>query len=70
MEKIELRVDGMTCSGCVKSVQKALTSHDGVRSASADLDSGMVKIDFDPSLIKRPALEKAIVDAGFEIGAS
>lgn len=70
MEKVELRVDGMTCDGCVKSVQKALNNQDGVQSASADLDSGIVSIDFDPSRVKRAVLEKAIVDAGFEIGAS
>lgn len=69
MEKIELNVSGMTCGGCVKSVQKALTSHDGVTNATADLDSGVVSIDFDPSQIQAPALKKAIVDAGFEVSA-
>ena len=69
MEKIELNVTGMTCGGCVKSVQKALTSHDGVSNATADLESGLVTIDFDPSQIQAAALKKAIVDAGFEVAA-
>lgn len=69
MEKVELRVEGMTCGGCVTSVQKALTSHDGVSSATADLESGVVSIDYDPGLIQKAALKKAILDAGFEVAA-
>ena len=67
MEKLELRVDGMTCSGCVKSIQNALTSRDGVENAAADLDTGKVEIEFDKHVIHRVALEQAIVDAGFEV---
>ena len=69
MNKIELRVAGMTCGGCVKSIQNALTARDGVSGATADLDAGTVAIEFDPAVIQPAALEKAIVDAGFEIGA-
>jgi len=69
MEKIQLKVEGMTCGGCVKSIQNALTNRDGVNAATADLDSGMVTIEFNTKLIQRPALEKAILDAGFEVTA-
>jgi copper chaperone len=69
MEKVELRVEGMTCGGCVKSIQNALNGRDGVSDATADLDTGTVSIDFDPNLIQQAALEKAIVDAGFEVTA-
>ena len=69
MQHIEMRVSGMTCGGCVKSVQNALTSREGVVEARADLASGMVTIDFDPSRIQPPELERAITDAGFEIAA-
>ena len=30
MERIEIRVDGMTCGGSVKSIQNALTHRDGI----------------------------------------
>jgi copper chaperone len=69
MEKIQLKVEGMTCGGCVKSIQNALTNRDGVNAATADLDSGMVTIEFNTKLIQQPALEKAILDAGFEVTA-
>ncbi len=69
MEKVHLKVEGMTCGGCVQSVQKALTNHEGVRTANADLDTGMVMIEFDAQVIQKSGLEKAIADAGFSVAA-
>jgi copper chaperone len=69
MEKIELKVEGMTCGGCVKSIQNALTGRKGVNNAVADLEAGTVAIEFDGKLIQRSALEQAIVDAGFDVAA-
>lgn len=69
MERVEIRVDGMTCGGCVKSIQNALTGRDGVSSAAADLDSSMVAIEFDSGVIQQDAIEQAIVDAGFSVAA-
>jgi len=69
MEKVHLKVEGMTCGGCVQSVQKALTNRDGVRTANADLDTGMVMIEFDAKVIQKSSLEKAIADAGFSVAA-
>ena len=67
MERLQIRIDGMSCEGCVTSVQSALTSHDGVASAAADLETGMLAIEFDPAVIARPGIEAAIEEAGFEI---
>ena len=69
MERLKLRVEGMTCGGCVNSIQNALTSRDGVTSASADLESGIVTIEFDPAVIAQPGLQEAIEDAGFDVAA-
>ena len=70
MEHLEIRIEGMQCDGCVTSVQRALESRPGVGAARADLDSGNVAIDFEPSRIDRPGLEAAIEDAGFDIAAA
>jgi copper chaperone len=67
MEQVEIRVDGMTCSGCVKSIQNALTNRAGVASATADLDSAIVAVEFDSNVIQKDAIEQAIVDAGFSV---
>ena len=69
MDSIELKVEGMTCGGCVKSIQNALNAHDGVGSASADLDSKLVTVEFDPGVIQRAGIVRAIEDAGFDVAA-
>ena len=69
MESVELKVEGMTCGGCVKSIQNALQSHEGVGSASANLDAKLVTVEFDPSVIQRDGIVQAIEDAGFDVAA-
>lgn len=69
MEQTQIKVSGMTCGGCVKSIQNALNARDGVSSAEADLDSGVVSVEFDPATIQKAELEQAIVDAGFDVAA-
>ena len=50
MEKVELKVEGMTCGGCVKSIQNALNGRNGVDNAVADLEAGTVALQH-PSVI-------------------
>ncbi len=69
MERIEIRVEGMTCGGCVKSIQNALTNRNGVTSAAADLDNAMVVVEFDSGVIQQDAIKHAITDAGFSVAA-
>ncbi len=67
MDHVDIKVEGMTCGGCVTSVQKALMGRSGVSEATATLDTGMVSIDFDAAVIKQVELENAIVQAGFDV---
>ncbi len=69
MERVELNVEGMTCGGCVNSIQNALSARDGVASATADLDAKRVTIEFDPAVIQQAGLVEAIEDAGFDVAA-
>jgi copper chaperone len=67
--KASFEVSGMTCGGCERSVQNALTSRKGVSAAKADRTTGTVTVDFDPAQIQKDALAKAITEAGFQVGA-
>jgi len=67
MATIKLGVDGMTCGGCVKGVQNALNSYDGVSNATADLDDKSVSIDYDDTQMTVDQLHNAIEDAGFSV---
>lgn len=67
MDKATIKVEGMTCGGCVKSIENALATHEGINRTSADLDAGAVSVEFDGKLIQRSAIERAIADAGFDV---
>jgi Cu+-exporting ATPase len=44
IEELRLRVSGMTCAGCAASVQRAIESQPGVRSASVSVAGGMATV--------------------------
>lgn len=67
MERIVLSVTGMTCQGCVQSVERAVSKVDGVVVARAQLDPGEVKIRFDEGRTSRSALTGAVRTAGFGV---
>lgn len=69
MERVELKVDGMTCGGCVKSIKNALGTRPGVSTTEADLATKIVTVEFDPAVIQRAGLVQAIEDAGFDVAA-
>ncbi|MDR3495852.1 MAG: cation transporter [Ancalomicrobiaceae bacterium] len=59
-----LQVEGMSCSGCVKSVESALLRADPVAKVSIDLPSGRVEIE---SELSSEALVAAIEAAGYDV---
>ena len=67
MEKLSLKVDGMTCGGCVKSIQNALTEQNGINTATADLNKASVEVEYDSALIAATAIKAAIEAAGFDV---
>jgi copper chaperone len=66
METIVLKVSGMSCGGCVKSVTKVLTELPGVSKAEVQLSPGEARVEYDPAAVTREAMKQAIDDAGFE----
>lgn len=67
MKETTLSVTGMTCGGCVNSVQKVLAALPGVQSAEVTLAPGEARVVHDETRIGRDALVQAIVDAGFGV---
>ncbi|RME22364.1 MAG: copper chaperone [Deltaproteobacteria bacterium] len=67
MIDLHLPVEGMSCGGCVNSVQKALMALPGVEEAVASLESRCVDVRYDPSRATREQLVDAIERAGFDV---
>jgi copper chaperone len=69
MTTIDIAVDGMTCGGCVKSIERALIGQRGVSAAQASLEKKQVSISFDSEIVTPAHLEQAIQKAGFSVPA-
>lgn len=65
MESITLGVDGMSCGGCVLSVERALQAVKGVERARADLQRREAVVE--GQKLDRVALEQALQDAGYDV---
>ena len=61
-----LKVGGMSCQGCVKSVTQVLQDLPGVATAEVSLERGEATVDFDDARHSREELARAIIEAGFE----
>lgn len=66
-KKIELKIAGMTCAMCAKTIEKSLLSLDGVSNAEVNLGNESAVVEYDPAKLKLADLEKAIVNAGYNV---
>lgn len=62
-----LEVEGMTCASCVAHVERALKAVPGVTAASVNLTTERAEVT--GVALNRALLEKAVVDAGYEVPA-
>lgn len=70
MQTTELKVDGMTCGSCVKSVTKALGRVPGVQDVEVDLGSGIARVRGERAAHQVPELVAALNEAGYEAHAA
>ena len=68
MESTIVKVAGMSCQGCVKSVTKVLLELPGVSRAEVSLERGEAAIDYDAGTVTRELIKQTIDNAGFEPG--
>ena len=68
METTTIKVGGMSCGGCVKSVTGVLTALDGVAKAEVSLEQKQAVVEFDAAKVSLAQLTQAIEDAGFDAG--
>ena len=66
MEKIQLKVAGMSCQHCEKAVVNALLDI-GATAATANAKTGLVDVEFDPAALTPQAIKNEIIDVGYEV---
>lgn len=66
MQNVTLKIDGMTCGGCVKSVTRVLSELDSVAQADVSLEKAQAVVSFDANKVQPAALVEAVEYAGFD----
>jgi len=66
METVELKVEGMDCEGCVKSVTRMLSGLPGVEKAEVSLEKANARVTYDPSRVDLAQMKKAVERAGYK----
>ena len=67
METTILKVNGMTCGGCVRSVKKVLEGIQGVTRAEVSLEKAQATVTYDPSKTEVNTMREAVTDAGYQV---
>lgn len=66
MEFTTIKIGGMSCGGCVKSITGILLALSGVTKAEVSLTESKADVSFEPGQVSRATLVDAIENAGFE----
>ena len=66
METVELKVEGMDCDGCVKSVTRMLSGVAGVQKVDVSLEAGRATVTYDPGKAQVADMKRAVERAGYK----
>ena len=66
METVELKVEGMDCEGCVKSVIRMLSGVPGVDKVEVSLAQARATVTYDPAKSDVAQFKRAVERAGYK----
>ncbi|BBO21527.1 MAG: hypothetical protein AMXMBFR31_15450 [Candidatus Desulfobacillus denitrificans] len=66
METTTIKIEGMSCGGCVKSVTGVLCALPGVAKADVSLEEKRALVEYEAGRVTREEMMRAILEAGFE----
>ena len=67
LEKVEIKISGMSCAHCVARVEKSLKNLDGIKEVQVDLETGKATVQYDFKKVEPSKLEDAIKEAGYSV---
>lgn len=65
-EKVTLKIGGMTCAICVKTIEDTLSRLDGIAGVTVNLGSEKAYVTYNPRIITIAEMKKAIEDVGYQ----
>ncbi len=67
MEKVSLKVEGMTCVNCAKAIEVSLKKLKGLQKVEVSFELGKVWIELDETLLSLEEIKKVIEDLGYRV---
>ncbi len=67
MEKIQLKVEGMSCGHCKQAVEKAVMALPGLVSAEADVAGKKLTVEYEPEKTSLEQIKEAVDEVGFSV---
>lgn len=65
--KETLKVQGMSCAGCVRSVEEGVGQLEGVTQVNVKLDEAQVEVSFNKSQVSLDQIKETIEERGYEV---
>lgn len=67
MEKLNLKVEGMTCVNCARTIERALKRLRGIKKADISFEIGAVTVEYEETLLSSEEVVKVIEDLGYKV---
>ena len=67
VQKLQLKIGGMSCSFCVASIEKAMGRMDGVRKVSVNLAHEETLIEYEPARVAPEQLKEILLELGYTV---
>jgi copper ion binding protein len=65
--EVTLKISGMTCDHCVKTVEKGIKALKGVSQVHVDLASQKAEVSYSPEAVTLDQIKKAVAEAGYSV---
>jgi len=66
VQKIEINIEGMTCTGCENTIQNTIKEFEGVYTVTASFEQGTAIIEVDSTKADISKIEEAINQVGYK----
>lgn len=67
LNKVMLKIEGMTCASCAQTIEKALNRTEGVKDANVNVATEKATIKYDPHVLTVHQLEKVVSETGYSV---
>ena len=64
---VEVKIEGMTCTGCEQTIQRNVGKLEGIKSVTATFTNGRAVIEYYPGTVDTLKMKDAITGSGYKV---